>query len=369
MDTLFAISNCFFQLCYRIPFAFILYFSTPASEQKQNPLNLKQRLAASYIKTIVETLPLWLIRSIFDLTGVIEQLANGMYDGEERDKWCRRLKGGDKWDGYLIAENAETDDVGENADMVILYVHGGGLNAGGALISLVVFVKWIEAWKLSHGANTHIVSLEYGLSPEHPFPSARDSLLECYQWLVNEKGINPSKLTIAGDSVGGNLATLAALELLNNPIAYNNTPLPSRLLLISPCVSALTTSRTFETNYDNDCISMGWFDLCLTNSLLNSNLDPACPQVSPLFDCRLRGLPKVWVCVGGYEVFLEDIMSFVRNAKNQGVSVELVVEQDNMHNYAILFPLSRHGGAQKAIKYMSRFLFGEKSVIDQKLKD
>ncbi|CAG8799468.1 42884_t:CDS:2, partial [Gigaspora margarita] len=305
---------------YRIPFALLLYFSTPASEQKQTPPNLKQRVAASYIKTIVETLPLWLIRSIFDLTGVIEQLVNGMYDGEERDKWCRRLKGGDGWDGYLIAENAETDDVGENADMVILYVHGGGLNAGGPLISLMVFVKWIEAWKLSHGANTHILSLEYGLSPEHPFPSARDSLLECYQWLVNEKGINPSKIAIAGDSIGGNLATLAALELLNNPNAYKNTPLPSH---------------------------------------------PACPQVSPLFDCRLRGLPKVWVCVGGYEVFLEDIMSFVKNARNQDVSVELVVEQDNMHNYAILFPLSRHGGAQKAMKYMSRFLFGEKSVIGQ----
>ncbi|CAG8584016.1 7675_t:CDS:2, partial [Dentiscutata heterogama] len=332
------------------------------TEQKRTPPNLKQRLTAAIVKTIVETLPLWMIRSIFDLTGVIEQITNGMYAGKQRDKWCRRLKGGDGWDGYLIAEDAETADVGENADMVILYAHGGGLNAGGALLSLVIFVRWIKAWKLSHGANTHILSLEYGISPEHVFPSARDSMLKCYQWLINEKGISPSKITFAGDSIGANLATTASLELLNNPVAYNNTPLPSRLLLISPCLSALTTSRTFETNYDYDCISKIWFDFCLANSLDKTNFHPTSPLISPLFERNLRGLPKVWVCVGGYEVFLDDVMSFVENVRNQDVSAELLVEQDNVHNYAILWPLSRHGGAQRATKHMSRFLFGERSV-------
>ncbi|CAG8750146.1 11160_t:CDS:2, partial [Racocetra persica] len=303
---------------YRIPFAFLLYLSTPTYKQRRTAPNLNQRIAAAAIKTIVETLPLWMVRSIFNFTGVLEQIANGMYVGEQRNKWC---------------QDAETEDVGENADMVILYAHGGGLNVGEALISLVVFVRWIKAWKISHGANTHIISLEYGLAPEHVFPSHRDT----------------------------------SLELLNNPTAYN-APLPSRLLLISPCVSALTTSHSFKTNYDNDCISMSLFYDCLENTLGHYNIHPTSPQISPLFERHLRGLPKVWICVGGYEVFLDDIVSLVEKARSQEVSAELLIEENNMHNYAILWSLSRNGGAQRAMKYMSRFLYGEQPVISQKTK-
>ncbi|CAG8590289.1 437_t:CDS:2, partial [Dentiscutata heterogama] len=238
----------------------------------------------------------------------------------------------------------------------------GAFNIGGPLISLVTFVKWIKAWMLSHGANTHILSLEYGLSPEHTFPTARDNVLNCYQWLVEEKGINPSKIVFAGDSAGANIAIIAALELLNNPIAYT-VPLPSSLLLISPCFSALTTSQTFKTNYDCDLISKYWFDVCLANYLGNSNLLPTCPLISPLFNRNLCGLPKMWICVGSYEVFLEDVSSFVEKARSQNIGVEFVVEEDNMHNYAITWPISRNGGAQKAVKYMSQFLFGEQSIV------
>ncbi|CAG8599943.1 7461_t:CDS:2 [Cetraspora pellucida] len=347
---------------YRIPFAFILYLSTSIFKQSQPAPDLGQRLAATLIKTIVEILPLWMVRLIFNFTGVVEQIENGMYMGEQRNKWCRRLKGGDGWDGYLIAENAKTEDVGENADMIILYAHGGGYIVGQALVSLVIFVRWIEAWKISHGANTHIVSLEYGLSPENAFPSHRDSMLKCYQWLVNEKGISPSKITLAGDSAGGNMALLSSFELLKNPTVYN-TPLPSRLLLISPCVSALTVSQTFKTNYDADCISEPWFYYSLASTIGNTNVHPTSPLISPLFESCLRGLPKVWICVGGYEVFLDDIVSFVEKARSQEVSAELLIEEDNMHNYAIVWPLSRNGGAQRAMKYMSRFLYGEQPVI------
>ncbi|CAG8768417.1 3155_t:CDS:2, partial [Racocetra persica] len=328
----------------------------------RTPPDLKQRLAATIIKTIAETLPLWIVRYLLYLASVVEQISNGMYTGKQRDHWCRRLKGGDGWNGYLIAENANTVDVGDNADIVILYAHGGGFNVGGPLISLVVYVKWIKSWMFSHGANTHILALEYGLSPEHPFPTARDNMLNCYQWLVNEKGISPSKIVFAGDSAGATISVVAAVELLNNPVSYT-APVPSRLLLISPCFSALTTSRTFETNNADDCISKIWFENCLTNYLGNSNLLPTCPLISPLFNRHLRGLPKMWICMGSYEVFLEDATLFVEKARSQNVSVEFVVEENNLHNYAVAWPISRDGGAQKAVKYMSRFLFGEQPVI------
>ncbi|CAG8736577.1 5178_t:CDS:1, partial [Racocetra fulgida] len=66
--------------------------------------------------------------------------------------------------------------------------------------------------------------------------------------------------------------------------------------------------------------------------------------------------------MGSYEVFLEDATLFVEKARSQNVSVEFVVEENNMHNYAIAWPISRDGGAQKAVKHMSKFLFGEQPV-------
>lgn len=67
----------------------------------------------------------------------------------------------------------------------------------------------------------------------------------------------------------------------------------------------------------------------------------------------------MWVCVGDYEMFQSDVTSFVEKARNQDVQIDYVVEENNMHDYAICYPLSRDYGAQKAAKYMSRFLFGD----------
>ncbi|KAF0552914.1 alpha/beta-hydrolase [Gigaspora margarita] len=368
MYAIFSIPSCIyciFLLCYRIQFVLLFSLSSLVFKKKtnRNPPDLRQRLTATILKTISETLPLWIIRYLLNLFGKFEQFSNGILMGKQRNQWCRRLEGGEGWNGYLIAENANTVDVGEKADIIILYAHGGAFNVGGPLISLAVFVKWIKSWRHSHEANTHILSLEYGLSPEHTFPTARDNMLKCYQWLVNEKGISPSKIVFAGDSAGANISIIAALELLNNPISYDVSQLPSSLLLISPCFSALTSSQTFKTNYDCDYISKHWFDYCLTNYIGNSNLLPTCPLISPVFNRNLRGLPKMWICVGAYEVFLNDITSFVDKVRSQDVSVELVIEEDNMHNYAILWPISRNGGAQKAVKSISKFLYGEEFTI------
>ncbi|CAG8618529.1 7093_t:CDS:1, partial [Racocetra fulgida] len=55
-------------------------------------------------------------------------------------------------------------------------------------------------------------------------------------------------------------------------------------------------------------------------------------------------------------------------ARSQEVSAELLIEENNMHNYAIVWPLLRNGGAQRAMKYMFRFLYSEQPVISQKTK-
>lgn len=117
----------------------------------------------------------------------------------------------------------------------------------------------------------------------------------------------------------------------------------------------MTTSPSFQTNKQCDNLSVEFLHYCIEKYLGNSQL-PGSPLVSPLFD-RLNGLPKLWVCVGGYEIMLDDIIKFVEKARSQEVRAELVVAPRNMHDYAVIWPINRDNAAELAMKSMAKFLF------------
>ncbi len=93
---------------------------------------------------------------------------------------------------------------------LIVYFHGGGWVIGGTdthntLCSL-----------LSERSGCTVISVDYRLAPEHPFPAALEDCLQATRWIAGHAGdFGPSnhRLVIAGDSAGGNLATLTCLEL------------------------------------------------------------------------------------------------------------------------------------------------------------
>ncbi|CAI2170229.1 8566_t:CDS:2 [Funneliformis geosporum] len=316
------------------------------------------------MRTITTYFPNWLLRIVFNSSAALEQVLYGLYQEKQQKHWVKKLEATnekDGWEGYLIADNVENSEIGKNVDSVILYAHGGGYVCGGALTTLVTFVNWIKEWKISHGVNTQILSLEYGLSPENSIPVARENMLSCYQWLVNEKGISPTKIIFAGDSAGGNLALVSALQLINQPYSYS-IELPSALLLISPFLSAVTNTQSYHNNASYDIINATWIHSCVDAYLGDSNLLPTCPMVSPLFENQLSELPRVCAFVGGYELFLDDITLFVEKLMMKEVKVEYFIEDNNFHGYAMSKLLSRGSAYENSVKYMGKFLFGENNV-------
>ncbi|CAG8480213.1 6265_t:CDS:2 [Paraglomus occultum] len=290
------------------------------------------------------------------MVGYMDQL---MYGPIRTKDWSRQIEGeGGKWKAYLITENANDVEVGENADVVVLYAHGGGYTLGHPMVTFAIFVRWIKYWKTTHDANTHIVSVSYGLTPEHSFPSQRNTFVQCYQWLVHEKGINPSRIAFAGDSAGGNLVLISALHIIKNPTLLAVPP-PSCILGISPFVSGLSTSMSWKLNSEFDYISDYWLDARAQCYLRGTNLKKDDGAVSPLFEKSLHGLPRMWMCVGDCEVFRDDVVAFARKANEDGVSTEIVVEKGNVHNYAVAWSLARNGAEKKAMKQMGKFIFGE----------
>ncbi|GBB97789.1 hypothetical protein RclHR1_03070005 [Rhizophagus clarus] len=353
MDFILPVLLCTVILAIRIPLAIIAHFATFLFRNECLTPSLYQRITAVILKTFELYLPLWLLRKLF----------SGSARGK-RNRWIKKLDANneqDGWEGYLIADGVDQSEIGKDVDMVILYAHGGGFVFGDALLLSDTFIDWIRAWRLSYGARTQILSLEYQLAPEHPFPAARDNMLACYQWLINEKKISPSKIAFAGDSAGGNLAVISALHLINQ----SYTDPPAALILLSPYVSALSNTQSFINNASYDFTDVSWVNNNINLYIGDPNLLPSCPMISPLYESQTSGLPKVFACVGGFEIFLDDVKDFIGRLQQNDVKTDFVIDEANMHGYAISRVLSRNGAYDHTIIRIGKFLYGEKKLISE----
>ena len=122
--------------------------------------------------------------------------------------------------GGVSAEWSVAD--GADQDKVILYVHGGGYVMGSAGSHRDM------TGRLSQASGARVLSLNYRLAPEHPFPAPVDDSVAAYRWLLGQ-GIQASNIAIAGDSAGGGLA-LAALIAIVTP----GSPCRPRALVFRP---------------------------------------------------------------------------------------------------------------------------------------
>ncbi|OMJ65926.1 hypothetical protein SteCoe_37413 [Stentor coeruleus] len=110
---------------------------------------------------------------------------------------------------------------------IVIHAHGGGY------ISMSSFSHQTYTRIWANNLDAVIFSLDYRLSPKHPFPSALDDIWQCYNWIIKfsseHLGISPSEIVLVGDSAGGNLITSLTLKLLES-----GSQLPDGLLMIYP---------------------------------------------------------------------------------------------------------------------------------------
>ena len=91
----------------------------------------------------------------------------------------------------------------------IVYLHGGGWSLG----SLATYEPFCRA--LANATGQIVIWVEYRLAPEAPYPAALDDTLAAWRWVqqnYRELGADPARISIGGDSSGGNLAAVAALD-------------------------------------------------------------------------------------------------------------------------------------------------------------
>jgi len=191
---------------------------------------------------------------------------------------------------------------------VILYVHGGGF-----VLPQTHFHRMMLA-QLTSTVKGRTFAVDYRLAPEHPFPAGLDDCLEAYQYLLDE-GISPQRITVMGDSAGGNLVLSMVITLRDR-----NMPLPQ----LGICISAPTdfTDENPAHNVVDDLLHPRAVSRFSVSYVVNQ--DVRNPLISPLF-ADLHGLPPLILYAGEKEALSTDSVRFAEAAQAAGVDVTLHV--------------------------------------------
>lgn len=216
---------------------------------------------------------------------------------------------------------------------VILQLHGGGYIGPMKNIYRRFAVKYS---KLSYGSD--VLSVDYRVAPEYPFPAALEDAVWSYRWLLEEKKYKHDKIIVAGDSAGGGLALALCLYLKDH-----NLPLPGGIIVMSPWTDVTLSGESYETKYEIDPLFGNSKENMLYQCSYIGEADKKSPYLSPLFG-EYKNFPPMLMQVGSYEVLLSDTLAVSEKAKKAGVKVRISVYDGMFHVFQMgldLIPESR----------------------------
>lgn len=206
---------------------------------------------------------------------------------------------------------------------LLVYLHGGG---------------WVLGDLESHdnvchslcGRSGHaVLSVDYRLAPEDPFPAGVDDALTALSWAqrsAGELGCDPDRLAIGGDSAGANIA-IAAVHQTSVPLAYQ--------LLVYPVTDARMSTASYEENRDGyflTAASMSWFvDLYLDGT----DVSPVDPRISPLLDddAALAAAPPTMVITAGFDPLRDEGVAYADRLGSLGVPTSHLHFPGQIHGF------------------------------------
>jgi acetyl esterase/lipase len=231
--------------------------------------------------------------------------------------------------GGIPVVNIDVD--GAETEHVILYFHGGAYAIGTAAASVGL------ASDLGRRAGMRVVSVDYRLAPEHPYPAALEDAEAAYRGLL-EGGLSPSAIAVAGESAGAGLvaATLVALRRAG-------LPQPAAAVMMSPWVDLTMSGDSVSEKAARDpALTPDGLKRRATDYVGAG--DPADGLLSPLF-ADLRGLPPLLVQAGSHEILLDDATRLAARAAAADVAVTLQVTPEVPHVFQAFASMLDEGAA------------------------
>ena len=223
---------------------------------------------------------------------------------------------------------------------VILYMHGGGWVLGNA----GTHDRLVR--ELAVGAGAAVAFVEYDRSPEARYPVAIEQGYAAARWIVREGaayGLDPSRLAVAGDSVGGCMT--AALTLMARDRGDVRFVHQSLYYPVTDAGMDTGTYRIFAEGYYLTAKAMAWFwDAYAPDVSRRSE-----PYASPLRAASLAGLPPAFVIVDEADVLRDEGEAYAARLRADGVPVTTVRYDGTTHDFMMLNPLSESRATRAAV--------------------
>ncbi|WP_043650895.1 alpha/beta hydrolase fold domain-containing protein [Nocardia thailandica] len=216
------------------------------------------------------------------------------------------------------------------SDALILFLHGGGF----VLSSRQDYDVPVRL--IADGAGVNVLSVEYGLAPESPFPGPVEDAVTAWRFAVEQCprwGIDPARIVLLGDSAGGNLCAVLANVVAGEQIR------PFLQVLMYPVVDAIGryASRTeFAGNAALTAKQIHW----LTEMYLPDRMDGLDPRVSPMLAEDLSGAPPTLITVAGFDPLRDEALAYAARLEDAGVPVRVFRESGLVHGYLSMTRIS-----------------------------
>ncbi len=204
----------------------------------------------------------------------------------------------------------------------LVFLHGGGFTIGG------VDTHDVLCRELSHLAACAVVSVDYRLAPEHRFPTAANDAWDALQAVharAAELGLDPGRLAVGGDSAGGTLAAVCAIEARNAGL-----PLALQLLIYPGTVPDQGTDshRVFAQGFILSAEMIRWF--------FDHYIDEADRphwRFSPMRADDLEGVAPAWLCLAECDPLHDEGLLYADRLRHSGVPVDLEIYRGVTHEF------------------------------------
>lgn len=206
----------------------------------------------------------------------------------------------------------------------ILYMHGGGFMLGDLDSSDT------SAWGLCAEVSAVVVSVDYRLTPEHPFPAAFDDCFGVLRWLSDhaaEIGGDPSRLAVSGESAGGNLAAALALAARDR-----GSPALSACAMVYPCTGEETTLQSYIEYRDGPSLTTPRMEM-YTEVYCSGAKHRRDPYASPAYAADFSGLPPTFVHTAECDPIRDDGRMFAAKLAQAGCNVTYREAKRMLHGF------------------------------------
>jgi acetyl esterase len=215
---------------------------------------------------------------------------------------------------------------------VLIWFHGGGFVEGHAELDLNL------CQKLADISNYVVISVNYRLAPEHPFPAAPYDAIKSLFWILEniaEYGGNINKIVVGGESAGGNIATALVASYIDSKV--KNRIQFKGLITVYPCLDhGVYTDSHFRYRNTNGMLSliqMQWYWALYLgdNQSVCGDDFRACPARTP--NNILKQFPRTSIILAKYDVLLDEGIDFVNRLKENDVNADYTIYNDTIHGF------------------------------------